>query len=134
VIGGYSNPDGTRTHFGALLLGQYESDGALRYTDKVGTGFNQETLRKIHAMLSDRAQNSSPFRKPARENPLLTKACISCGQSWVCKVRFTEWTDSGGIRQPSFLGLVENADPRECIYDGPGLPCASRGQCPGKHY
>src|SRR5271170_5363417 len=37
VIGGYSNPDGTRTHFGALLLGQYESNGALRYTDKVGT-------------------------------------------------------------------------------------------------
>ena len=38
----------------------------------------------------------------------------------VCKVRFTEWTDSGGIRQPSFQGLVENAEPRECIYDGPG--------------
>ena len=120
VIGGYSNPDGTRTHFGALLLGQYESDGALRYTDKVGTGFNQETLRKIHAMLSDRAQNSSPFRKPAPGEPSPDKSVHFVRPELVCKVRFTEWTDSGGIRQPSFLGLVENADPRECIYDGPG--------------
>jgi bifunctional non-homologous end joining protein LigD len=119
VIGGYSNPDGTRTHFGALLLGQYESDGALRYTDKVGTGFNQETLRKIHAMLTDRAQESSPFRKPAPGQPFPEKAHF-VRPELVCKVRFTEWTDSGGIRQPSFLGLVENADPRECIYDGPG--------------
>jgi bifunctional non-homologous end joining protein LigD len=120
VIGGYSNPDGTRTHFGALLLGQYESDGALRYTDKVGTGFNQETLRKIHAMLTDRAQDSSPFRKPAPGEPSPEKNAHYVRPELVCKVRFTEWTDSGGIRQPSFLGLVENGDPRECVYDGPG--------------
>jgi bifunctional non-homologous end joining protein LigD len=120
VIGGYSNPDGTRTHFGALLLGQYESDGALRYTDKVGTGFTQETLRKIHAMLTERAQDSSPFRKPAPGEPSPEKNVHFVRPELVCKVRFTEWTDSGGIRQPSFLGLVENADPRECIYDGPG--------------
>ena len=120
VIGGYSNPDGTRTHFGALLLGQYESDGALRYTDKVGTGFNQETLRKIHAMLTERAQDSSPFRKPAPGEASPEKNAHYVRPELVCKVRFTEWTDSGGIRQPSFLGLVENADPRECVYDGPG--------------
>jgi bifunctional non-homologous end joining protein LigD len=120
VIGGYSNPDGTRTHFGALLLGQYESDGALRYTDKVGSGFSQETLRKIHAMLTDRAQESSPFRKPAPGEPSPEKNAHFIRPELVCKVRFTEWTDSGGIRQPSFLGMVENADPRECIYDGPG--------------
>src|SRR5580692_8730490 len=65
VIGGYSDPDGTRTHFGALLLGQYESSGALRYTDKVGSGFSRDTLRKIFAMLEERAQSESPFRKPA---------------------------------------------------------------------
>ena len=120
VIGGYSNPDGTRTHFGALLLGQYESDGALRYTDKVGTGFNQDKLRKIHAMLTDRAQDQSSFRKSAPGEPSPEKTAHYVRPELVCKVRFTEWTDSGGIRQPSFLGLVENADPRECIYDGPG--------------
>jgi bifunctional non-homologous end joining protein LigD len=125
VIGGYSDPDGTRTHFGALLLGQFESDGALRYTDKVGTGFNQEKLRKIHAMLTERAQVSSPFRKAAPGEPIPEKDARFVRPELVCKVRFTEWTDSGGIRQPSFQGLVENADPRECVYDGPGAAVAS---------
>jgi bifunctional non-homologous end joining protein LigD len=122
VIGGYSNPDGTRTHFGALLLGQYESDGALRYTDKVGTGFNQDKLRKIHAMLVERAQPESPFRKPASGEPYPEKNAHFVRPELVCNVRFTEWTDSGGIRQPSFLGLVENVDPKECKYNGPGSP------------
>ena len=120
VIGGYSDPDGARTHFGALLLGQYESDGALRYTDKAGSGFSQETLRKIHAMLAERAQQESPFRKPAAGEPAPEKNAHFVRPELVCNVRFTEWTDSGGIRQPSFLGLVENVDPKECKYDGPG--------------
>ena len=120
VIGGYSDPDGTRTHFGALLLGQYESDGALRYTDKVGTGFNRDTLRKIHAMLEERAQSASPFRKPAAGEPTPAKNAHFVRPELVCNVRFTEWTDRGGIRQPSFLGLAEDADPRQCIYEGPG--------------
>ncbi len=125
VIGGYSNPDGTRTHFGALLLGQYESNGALRYTDKVGTGFNQDRLRTIHAMLTERAQSESPFRKPADGEPSPERNVHFVRPELVCKVRFTEWTDSGGIRQPSFLGMVENVDPRECIYDGPGAIATS---------
>src|SRR5271154_3108727 len=119
VIGGYSDPDGTRTHFGALLLGQYEADGALRYTDKVGTGFNRDTLRKIHAMLEERAQSQSTFRKPAAGEPTPERNAHFVRPELVCKVRFTEWTDSGGIRQPSFLGLAEEVDPHECRYDGP---------------
>ncbi len=125
VIGGYSDPEGTRTHFGALLLGQYESDGALRYTDKVGTGFNRETLRKIHAMLQQRAQSTSPFRKPAAAEPTPERNAHFVRPDLVCKVRFTEWTDTGGVRQPSFLGLVEDVDPRECKYDGPGAQLES---------
>jgi bifunctional non-homologous end joining protein LigD len=120
VIGGYSDPDGTRTHFGALLLGQYEPDGALRYTDKVGTGFNHETLRKIHAMLVEREQSTSPFRKTAAGEPTPEKNAHFVRPELVCNVRFTEWTDSGGIRQPSFMGIAKDVDPRECIYDGPG--------------
>jgi len=125
VIGGYSDPDGTRTHFGALLLGQYESGGALRYTDKVGTGFNQETLRKIYSMLDERAQSASPFRKPAAGEPTPGKNAHFVRPELVCNVRFTEWTDAGGIRQPSFLGLAPDVDPRECIYDGPGAESPS---------
>ena len=119
AIGGYSEPDGTRTHFGALLLGQYESDGALRYTDKVGSGFNRDALRKIHAMLEERAQSTSPFRKAAMGQPTPEKNAHFVRPELVCNVRFTEWTHRGGIRQPSFLGLAEDADPRQCIYEGP---------------
>jgi bifunctional non-homologous end joining protein LigD len=124
VIGGYSNPDGTRTHFGALLLGQYESDGRLRYTDKVGTGFTQDKLRKIHAMLEGRAQSESPFRKPVAGEPTPEKNAHFVRPELVCNVRFTEWTDAGGIRQPSFLGMADDADPRDCIYEGPGAASA----------
>jgi bifunctional non-homologous end joining protein LigD len=120
VIGGYSDPDGTRTHFGALLLGQYEPDGALRYTDKVGTGFSQDTLRKIFAMLEERAQSASPFRKAAAGEPTPDKNAHYVRPELVANVRFTEWTDGGGIRQPSFLGLNNDVDPRDCRYEGPG--------------
>ena len=119
VIGGYSDPDGTRTHFGALLLGQYESNGALRYTDKVGTGFSRDTLRKIFAMLEERAQSESPFRKPAAGEPTPERSAHFVRPELVCNVRFTEWTEGGGIRQPSFLGLNSDVFPRDCKYDGP---------------
>jgi bifunctional non-homologous end joining protein LigD len=119
VIGGYTAPEGSRTHFGALLLGQYESDGALRYTDKVGTGFNHDALRKIHAMLEERAQSTSPFRNAVPGEPAPEKNARFVRPELVCKVKFTEWTDSGGIRQPSFLGLVKDADPGKCHYEGP---------------
>ncbi|MDO8434758.1 MAG: DNA ligase D [Candidatus Binatus sp.] len=120
VVGGYTDPGGTRTHFGALLLGQYESDGALRYTDKVGTGFNRDRLRKIYAMLQQRERATSPFRKAKRDEPAIARAGIHFVEpELVAEVRFTEWTDSGGVRQPSFLGLAGDADPRQCTYDGP---------------
>lgn len=121
VIGGYTDPEGTRTHFGALLLGQYEADGSLRYTEKVGTGFNRDTLRKIHAMLMEREQAASPFRKAAPGEPTPGKNVHFIRPELVCEVRFTEWTNGGGVRQPSFLGLVNDADPQECRYDGPQL-------------
>jgi bifunctional non-homologous end joining protein LigD len=121
VIGGYSDPDGTRTHFGALLLGQYESSGALRYTDKVGSGFSRDTLRKIFAMLEERAQSESPFRKPTAGEPTPEKGAHFVRPELVCNVRFTEWTEGGGIRQPSFLGLNSDVFPRDCKYSGPAV-------------
>lgn len=124
VIGGYTDPGGARTHFGALLLGQFEPDGALRYTDKVGTGFDLDTLRRIYPMLTERAQAKSPFRKPAPGEPAPSKGAHFVRPELVCSVRFTEWTGRGGIRQPSFLGLLDGADPRRCVYQGPA-PAAS---------
>jgi bifunctional non-homologous end joining protein LigD len=119
VIGGYTDPEGSRTHFGALLLGQYEPDGSLRYTDKVGTGFNLDTLRKIYAMLEEREQSTSSFRKAVGNEPTPGKNVHFTRPELVCKVKFTEWTNTGGIRQPSFLGLVKDVDPLKCHYSGP---------------
>ncbi len=130
VIGGYSDPDGTRTHFGALLLGQYESDGALRYTDKVGTGFNQRHVAQNLSRCSRNARNlNRRFAKPPPDEPTPERNAHFVRPELVCNVRFTEWTEGGGIRQPSFLGLAHDVIPRECKYDGPGsAPTLSDGE------
>ncbi len=119
VIGGYTDPAGSRTHFGALLLGQYESDGSLRFIDKVGTGFNYEKLRRIHELMRVRARATPPFRRPKADEPQLPAGARFCAPDLVCEVRFAEYTNQGGIRHPSFLGLVDDADPRQCLYRGP---------------
>ena len=62
VIGGFTDPQGTRTGLGALLLGYYNSGGQLVYAGKVGTGFNQQTLDLLHTELSAMAQDRSPFK------------------------------------------------------------------------
>jgi bifunctional non-homologous end joining protein LigD len=119
VIAGYTDPAGSRTHFGALLLGQYEPDGRLRFIDKVGTGFNQERLRHIHELMRRRIRDTSPFRRPKPTEPALPARAHFCDPELVGEVRFADWTNQGGIRHPSFMKLVEDADPHECIYEGP---------------
>jgi bifunctional non-homologous end joining protein LigD len=119
AIGGYTDPEGTRTHFGALLLGMYDSRGELRFTDKVGTGFNRETLARIKAMLDPLSRPTSPFRKAGADEPVPPRDAHFVEPRLVCEVRFGEWTNHGGIRHPSFLKLVPDADVRECLYGGP---------------
>lgn len=119
VIGGWTDPAGSRTHFGALMLGQYETDGSLRFIDKVGTGFNYEKLRHIHGLMTQRGRATSAFRRPRAGEPPLPAGGHYCEPELVCDVRFAEYTNQGGIRHPSFLKLVDDADPRECTYQGP---------------
>src|SRR6185312_11362530 len=64
VIGGFTDPEGSRHGFGALLLGVYDADGRLRYSGKVGTGFNQSLLAKMRKTLDELAQDKSPFINP----------------------------------------------------------------------
>jgi len=117
VIGGYTDPEGGRSHFGALLLGQYEADGQLRFISKVGTGFNESTLRQLFELMSRRKLSRSPFRRPRTDEPSIPRHAHFCEPELVCEVRFGEWTGEGGIRHPSFQRLVEGADPRECGYE-----------------
>jgi bifunctional non-homologous end joining protein LigD len=110
VIGGYTDPAGSRTDFGALLVGYYE-DGRLKYAGKVGTGYRATTLRDLGARLRKLETPKSPF-VDARPVPR--------GTHWnrpelVAQIGFAEWTSDGRLRQPRFLGLRDDKRPAEVV-------------------
>ncbi len=113
VIGGYTEPEGTRKHFGALLVG-YFRDGALAYAGKVGTGFNEAMLRELHARFQPIETSAVPFsglpeKRASRWGQGLTSSamrrCHWLKPVLVAQVKFAEWTNDGHLRQPVFLGL-----------------------------
>jgi bifunctional non-homologous end joining protein LigD len=108
VIGGYSQPAGSRTHFGALLLGAY-AGRELRYVGKVGTGFTQKTLADLHHRFRPLVQKTAPFADPPRE-----KGAVWLAPRLVAQVAFHEWTEDKKLRQPVFLGLRDDKAPTEC--------------------
>ncbi|MEA2379759.1 MAG: bifunctional non-ous end joining protein LigD [Thermoleophilaceae bacterium] len=114
VIGGYTAPQGSRTDFGALLVG-YWDDGDLRYAGKVGTGFDHETLRELGQRLRDLERPDPPF---ADVDP------IPRGTHWVepelvGQIGFTEWTRDGRLRHPRFLGLRTDKPARDVVRERP---------------
>jgi DNA ligase D-like protein (predicted ligase) len=111
VIGGFTAPKGSRTDFGALLLG-YFRDGELQYAGKVGTGFDQELLGSLGRRLRDLSRNRSPFANPS--------AIRERGVTWVrpelvAQIGFTEWTSAGRLRHPRFLGLRDDKTATEVV-------------------
>jgi bifunctional non-homologous end joining protein LigD len=114
VIGGYTDPAGARTDFGALLVGYYE-DGQLKYAGKVGTGYSAATLRDLGSRLRELETSESPF-VDARPIPR--------GTHWtrpelVAQIGFAEWTNDGRLRQPRFLGLRDDKGPAEVLRERP---------------
>jgi DNA ligase D-like protein (predicted ligase) len=110
VVGGYTDPKGSRVELGALLVGHFE-DGRLRYAGKVGTGFDRETLRDLSRRLRPLRRERSPFvDADIRER----------GVHWVepelvVQVGFTEWTRDGRLRHPRFIGVREDKSAREVV-------------------
>jgi bifunctional non-homologous end joining protein LigD len=104
VIGGYTAPRGSRTEFGALLLGYYES-GALKYAGKVGTGFDQATLAELGRAMRKLRVGRSPFVDAAA---IRERDVTWVEPALVAQVGFTEWTGHGRLRHPRFLGLRED--------------------------
>jgi bifunctional non-homologous end joining protein LigD len=106
VIGGWSDPEGSRSGFGALLLGVYEPDGRLTFVGKVGTGFNDKVLASLGKKLATIAVDAPAFHNPPR-------GAEARGSHWVQptlvgEVAFTEWTNEGTLRHPSFQGLRDD--------------------------
>ena len=100
VIGGWTEPKGSRSGFGALLLGQYDGD-KLVFSGQVGTGFNHKLLDEIGAELLKLERKTSPFDAVPRMKP----APHFVRPDLVAQIAFAEWTHDGLLRQPVFLGL-----------------------------
>jgi DNA ligase D-like protein (predicted ligase) len=112
VIGGYTIPRGTRSYFGALLLGAYRGTD-LRYVGKVGTGFTEKALTALH----------HGFQSLVRKTPPFIDAPQLAGATWlapklVAQIAFQEWTADAKLRQPVFLGLRDDKAPGECLLPG----------------
>jgi DNA ligase D-like protein (predicted ligase) len=114
VIGGWTDPEGTRTGFGALLVGYYDA-GALLYAGKVGTGYDQTTLDRLGARLRRLARRRSPF---TRGNPP-TRGTHWVQPALVGQFGFTEWTRDGRLRHPRFLGLRDDKTAAEVVRERP---------------
>jgi bifunctional non-homologous end joining protein LigD len=110
VIGGYTDPKGSRARLGALHVGLYDEGPRLVYVSKVGTGFDAAELERLWQRLEPLRRDRSPFD---------VGAPAGRGHQWVeprliCEVRFTEWTRDGGLRHPTYLGLRDDKRPEEC--------------------
>jgi bifunctional non-homologous end joining protein LigD len=113
VVGGWTDPKGSRHRLGALLVGYWEGD-RLRYAGKVGTGFDEATLERLGDELERRERRESPFlddRLPARAH--------WAEPELVAQIAFTEWTRDGRLRHPRYQGLREDKPSREVVRERP---------------
>ena len=131
VIGGYSEPQGARSHFGALLVGFYEGR-KLHFCAKVGTGFPNKLLASLHAQMQKLRRTNCPFENLPTPRTSKWGGGVTAGEmkkcTWiepklVCEVEFTEWTGDSSLRHPAFIGLREDVKPgdvhREVPVDTP---------------
>jgi bifunctional non-homologous end joining protein LigD len=100
VIGGFTEPQGDRDHFGSLVLGIHK-DGKLHWVGNVGTGFDHKMLAHLAARLKPLITTKCPFA----ERPKPDRGMTWVKPELVCQVKFTHWTPDERLRAPVFLGL-----------------------------
>lgn len=118
VIGGFTKPEGARTHFGALLLGYHDAAGDLVYAGRVGTGFNDATLKQLHGKFQKLIQKTSPFSN-LRGTTGQARGVTWLAPKLVGQVQFSNWTGDKQLRHPSFQGLREDKVARRVVRDEP---------------
>lgn len=117
VIGGYSEPAGSRSGFGALLLGVYDAHGKLHYAGRVGTGFDASLLRTIKKELDAREAPRSPFAEPPAERSRTKVHWVR--PELIAECNFSEWTSERVVRQASFISLRRDKPAREIVQETP---------------
>ena len=129
VIGGYTPPEGSRQHLGALLIG-YHDGKKLLYAGKVGTGFDTDRLVEMHRLLERRRRAGCPFANlPATNRPRYgtpMNAAEMRRVNWVrpdlvCQVKFSEWTEGGHLRHPVFVGMRADKRAADVVREAPGV-------------
>jgi bifunctional non-homologous end joining protein LigD len=125
VIGGYTPPQGSRKHFGAILVGYYENK-KLVFAGKVGTGFTAEWLSVLHKKFRAEERSDCPFVDlPSKQNgqwvqgitPSMMRKMHWVNPVFVCEIKFAEWTRDGKLRAPVFLGLREDKKASDVVRD-----------------
>jgi DNA ligase D-like protein (predicted ligase) len=111
VVLGWTDPHGSRSGLGALLVG-YHEDGALRFGGKVGTGFNERELTRLTAILRPLEQTDPPV---GDVKDLSTKGVHWVRPELVAQVGFSEWTPDGKLRHPRYLGLRDDKRPKQVV-------------------
>lgn len=112
VICGFTQPRGSRNKFGSLVLGVYD-EGELLYLGLAGTGFNDKDLKEIYSKLKPEITKTPQFKQKIATNTPVTWV----KPKYVCEVEFTELTEDGLMRQPSFIKMREDKNPRDVFDD-----------------
>ena len=117
VIGGYTPPEGARSHIGAILVG-YNEGGKLLFASKVGSGFDTKTLASLHRCFAKFQSKNCPFanlpeRLPSGLSAAEMRTCTWLKPELVCQIRFTEWTRDHHLRHPRFLGMRDDKSAHE---------------------
>ncbi|HVO59846.1 MAG TPA: non-homologous end-joining DNA ligase [Terriglobales bacterium] len=118
VIGGYTEPEGSREFFGSLVLGLYNQQRQLIHVGQAGTGFDRKMLASVWKLLKSLETKTNPFHGPVDAG----RKAHWIKPELVAAIRFTEWThetSEGGVklRAPVFLGIREDKDPTECTFE-----------------
>jgi bifunctional non-homologous end joining protein LigD len=126
VIAGFTAPKRTRPFFGALTLALREGD-SWRYIGHVGTGFSREVLEELHGKLINLKTAKSPFGRKTKDEAVTTWV----RPKLVAEVKFTEWTTSGEMRHPVYLGLREDKRAEDVTREREGARADKKA--PGPH-
>jgi len=114
VIGGFTEPAGSRNHFGALLLGHFDPFQRLQYVGRVGTGFDDRTLSALNEKFAKLIQKKCPFSNFLDRD---VRRITWLNPSLVAQVTFSNWTNERHLRHPSFQGLREDKDASDVVRD-----------------